>query len=139
VRRAHIIEFAAAIATAVLAIFLYGYGVARALKMYQENEAIHFSLTSFLVGFLILVVPGVSVGIASYAHAIKQRSWGYYLLLIVSSVNNFLVVALFVDIVWSYPGWAVLLFVIQFFLVLVAAAAALFSERKPTSAGDGLG
>ena len=133
-----IIEFTAAITVVLLAIFLYGYGVSRDLEISRQSEEIPVSVTSFLFGFLILVAPSVFLGIGSYGHSFRHSSWGFLLVLISAAVNNLLIVAFFVGIIWAYPGWAVLLFIIQFFLVLVAVAAALLSNRNPTSACNGL-
>lgn len=137
-RSSRIIEFTAAIAVALLAVFLYGYAVICALEISSRDEKVALSVTSFFLALLILVVPAVSLGIGSYFHSIKQRDWAFYLMLTAGAVNNLLIVALFVGIVWLYPGWAVLLFILQFLLVLVAVAAALFSRRNPTSARSGL-
>ncbi len=128
-----IIEFIAAVVVILLATFLYGYSMSRALEIYRQDEGTAISVTSFLFAFLILVVPSVCLGIGAYTHAIKQMTWGFLLVLIAAAVNNFLIVALFNGIVWAYPGWVVLLFIIEFFLVLVAVAAALFSNRNPTN------
>ena len=132
-----IIEFTAAIAIVLIAIFLWGYTVLRDLELSTQSEEISVGVKSFVFGLLILVAPSVCLGIGSYAHAIKQRSWGLFLVLIPGAVNNLLILALSGGIAWAYPGWAVLLFIIQFLLVLIAVAAALLGNRNPTSTFSG--
>ena len=124
-RISRIIEFVAGIGIAALAIFLYAYGEI----MNWQNPDMQFNVTVELFFFMI-AMPGVLIGIGAYVHAIKNRLWGHYLLNITAGVNNFLIVALLSGIVWFYPGWVVLLFLIQFFLVLVAVAAAYFQHTQ---------
>jgi hypothetical protein len=129
-RVSRIVECVAGIGTATLAIFLYVYGEIRYLEFYRQDPEIQSNISGQLFFLFLIAVPGVLIVIGACAHAIKRRVWGYWLLNGAAAVNNFLIVALFVGIVWSYPAWAVLLFIIQFFLVLVAVAAACFQQMQ---------
>ncbi len=133
-----ITECLAGITTTLIAIVLYSYSVARYVQIHRQNQSIRISFTEYFIVFAVLVVPPLLIGFGSYAQSIKGWLWGFGLVLIGTVVNNLLVVIFFVLIAWGFPPWGVLLFVVEFFLALIALAAAFFNLRKTTSNWSGL-
>jgi hypothetical protein len=128
------LKLIAGIATTLAAIVLYSYSVARDVETHRRLEEIPISVTGFLIVFAVLVVPGILVGVGAYGHSIKQSMRGLWCLLMGTILNCAIIVMYFVALVWAFPRWAGLLFIMEFFLPLIAVAAAFFSHRNPTSA-----
>jgi hypothetical protein len=123
-----IVEFTTSVVNGLLVSFIYCYTLSQILALFGPDNGIDFSA---LVGpFIFFMVPVLSLVIGSYAHSIKQKTWGFLLVLISAAVNNFMLLASILHgLGFFYPGWIMLLFVIEFFLVLVVVGAALISKR----------
>jgi hypothetical protein len=68
--------------------------------------------------------------IGSYAHSVKQKTWGYLLLLVSAAVTDFIILASVLNgIGFFYPGWVMLLMFVEFLAVLIAVAASIWSNR----------
>jgi ABC-type antimicrobial peptide transport system permease subunit len=123
-----IIEFSAGVVTALLAGFIYCYGVNIAFRGMSRDQT--FSLRAVLFSFLFFVGPAACLLIGSYTHSVKQKTWGYLLLLVSAAVTDFIILASVLGgIGFFYPGWVMLLMLGEFIAVLIAVVAAIWSNR----------
>jgi hypothetical protein len=135
-----VIEFCGGIVTAFLAGFIYCYGMYIALRGFSEDES--FSIKPILFSSLFFVGPQACLLIGAYVHAVQQKTWGYLLLLVSAAITDFLILASVLNgIGFFYPGWIMLLMLVEFLAVLLAVAVAIWSNRdlnaKMTDAAEG--
>ena len=123
-----VIEFSGAVVTALLAGFIYCYGLNIAFRGMSRDQT--FPPAGILFSSLFFVGPATCLLIGSYAHSVKQKTWGYLLLLVSAAVTDFIILASVLNgIGFFYPGWVMLLMLMEFLAVLIAVAAAIWSNR----------
>ena len=96
-----------------------------------------FQLSSdYVFFFFILAFPGLIVA-AAYVHAVRDKAWGFILLLVGGLLTNALLFAFAAGILWALAIFndilGLLAMILEFVLVLIASAAAVaaFMSRDP--------
>jgi hypothetical protein len=131
---ARIVEFGAGVAAMLIAIAIYVSNIIPDLQNHPQDGAVQISI-DFLVISVPMLAPGVCIGLGSYIHGMKKKSWGFWLLFIGAIVNDVLIAGFFLLIVLAFPAWTIVLFIIEFFFVVVAAVAALWIRRDQHALG----
>ena len=123
-----VIEFSGGIVTAFLAGFIYSYVVYFAFIVLTRDQT--FSIVVLFFNSLLFVGPAVCLLIGSYMHSVKHKTWGYLLLLVSAAITDFILLALVLNgIGFFFPGWVMLLMLVEFLAVLIAVAAAIWNNR----------
>jgi len=112
------IEIACAVAAA-----LTGMGIALdlSIRSYQTEEV------SFRTLLFLSSLPGVVFGVASYFHAAKTKKWAMVLMFVAGSINNALILAFGLGIVYVLAllqdFWGLIALIADFLLVIITFAA----------------
>lgn len=70
-----------------------------ALRLKDESRL----LQAFLMGFFLYILPASLVALGAYAHAVKQKSWGFAAVILGSAISVILLLLLFLALV-PYAG-----------------------------------
>jgi hypothetical protein len=118
-------------AAAFLGLVTATFNLLAAWVVYARNHKPGMAL-SLILAVLLFVFPSLFIGAGSYVYAVKQRSWGLWLLGLGAIVSDLVIITAFVGIVWLNPTWIVLLFMLQFVLTTVVFCTAVFKNQGNT-------
>jgi uncharacterized BrkB/YihY/UPF0761 family membrane protein len=89
------VELGGGIATVLLAIVVTLHLIREtqetALRLKDESR----SLQAFLMGFFLYILPASLIALGAYAHAVKQKSWGFAAVMVGSVITVILLLLLF--------------------------------------------
>ena len=89
------LELGGGLATVVLAIVVTLHLLREmqeiALRLKDESR----SLQAFLMGFFLYILPAVLIALGAYAHAVKQKSWGFAAVMVGSFITVIILLLLF--------------------------------------------
>ena len=102
---------------------LIGMGIALDLSI-RSHEIEEASLRILL---FLSSLPGLVFGVASYFHAMKSKKWAIVLMFVAGSINNALLLAFGLGIVYVLAllqdFWGLIAMIADFFLVIITFAA----------------
>jgi|SRR5712692_8045875 len=135
------IEIICGVAAALLGIVVFADVFIRDVAEHNRLGGPFQVHSEYVFEFFGLAFPCLIVATAAYAHALRDKTWGFILLLVGGLFNNALLLAYAPGILWvlaiSNDILGLLAMVVEFVLVAVtiAAAVAEFMSRDPFGTG----
>lgn len=100
------VELYGGLTAALLGAFTATFNLVLVWDLSESNNGPKLYL-SLILGFILFFVPNVLIGVGTYAHAVREKSWGTWVLGFGTLWIDIVILAFFVGIVWSNPlGWS---------------------------------
>ena len=114
------------IAAALLGLVTALFGLSSAGLDARSN--VRPTVPATILYILVWVVPRLLLAAGAYTYVFNQKRWRLKLLLISAIINDFVIIATFVGVVWLNPTWIVLLVVLEFMITTIVIFIAFWQE-----------